>query len=193
MAQMMQEPISEYEQQALDFLKKTNTEFSSIFLKHGKHFQDDKETRDIYEITLKRNNREFIFNFGQSLNDSGFKVFHKKKRDSTNEVKFINFKFDNRIRNKDVHRKLLLSFLNCTAYEFDSQYKIMEPKSPNAYDVLACLTKYDVGSFEDFCSEFGYNDDSIKAKETYDAVVEEYEGLQKLYTDEDLDLLREIQ
>jgi len=30
-------------------------------------------------------------------------------------------------------------------------------RKPTAYDVLACLTTYDVGTFEDFCSEFGYD------------------------------------
>ncbi len=28
--------------------------------------------------------------------------------------------------------------------------------TPTCYDILACLTKYDPGDYEDFCSEFGY-------------------------------------
>ena len=47
-------------------------------------------------------------------------------------------------------------------------------KEPTIYDVLACLTKYDVGSFAEFCSEFGYPPDR-KAKITYNAVCKEYE------------------
>ena len=31
-------------------------------------------------------------------------------------------------------------------------------KEPTAYDVLACVTKYDVGTFEEFCDEFGYEE-----------------------------------
>jgi hypothetical protein len=42
--------------------------------------------------------------------------------------------------------------------------------SPIAYDVLACLTKNDPGHFEDFCSEFGYNSDSLKDLEIYKSV-----------------------
>ncbi len=38
----------DYEEQANKFLSKTGTEFSAKFLKHGKHFEDDKEDRDIY-------------------------------------------------------------------------------------------------------------------------------------------------
>src|SRR6185312_12921531 len=29
-------------------------------------------------------------------------------------------------------------------------------KKPTAYDVLACITKYDPGTFSNFCSDFGY-------------------------------------
>jgi hypothetical protein len=43
-----------------------------------------------------------------------------------------------------------------------------------AYDVLSCLTKSDPGSFSDFCSEYGYSEDSRKALETYLAVQAEF-------------------
>lgn len=36
-------------------------------------------------------------------------------------------------------------------------------KMPTMYDVLTCLTKYDPDTFEDFCSEFGYDTDSRRA------------------------------
>ena len=28
---------------------------------------------------------------------------------------------------------------------------------PDEYDIITCITKYDPGSFEDFCSDFGYD------------------------------------
>lgn len=54
---------------------------------------------------------------------------------------------------------------------------------PSAYDVLACLQKYDPGTFEDFCSEYDYDTDSKKAEATYKAVVEEWVNVEKLYGD----------
>lgn len=63
---------------------------------------------------------------------------------------------------------------------------------PTAYSVLACLTKYDVGSFEDFCSEFGYDTDSRTAERTYKAVCKEFAGISKLFTTEQLEQLQEI-
>jgi hypothetical protein len=56
-------------------------------------------------------------------------------------------------------------------------------KEPRLYDVLACLQKYDVGSFEDFCGEFGYNDDSRTAERIYKAVCKEYDGVNRLFSD----------
>lgn len=64
---------------------------------------------------------------------------------------------------------------------------------PSAYDVLACLTKYDVGSFDNFCSEFGYDTDSRKAYKTYKAVLKEWKNVELLFTSEQLELLQEIQ
>ena len=54
---------------------------------------------------------------------------------------------------------------------------------PTAYDVLACLQKYDVGTFKDFCDDFGYDNDSIKALKTYKAVVSEYNHVINMFSD----------
>ena len=65
-------------------------------------------------------------------------------------------------------------------------------QEPTPYNVLACLTKYDVGTFENFCSEFGYDTDSIKATKIYKAVVNEYKNVQRLFGDV-IEQLAEIQ
>ena len=62
------------------------------------------------------------------------------------------------------------------------------------YDILATLTKYDPIDFNNFCLDFGYNTDSIKALKTYKAVVKEYKAVVRLFGDGDiLDELREIE
>lgn len=68
-----------------------------------------------------------------------------------------------------------------------------EDTTPTAYDVLACLTKYDPGTFDNFCSEFGYDTDSRKAENVYKAVCKEYENVCRLFSDEQIELLQEIQ
>lgn len=66
-------------------------------------------------------------------------------------------------------------------------------KEPTAYDILSCLTKYDPGSFEDFCSDFGYDNDSRSAENTYNAVLDEYKELSRIFTEEQLEEMQEIQ
>ena len=61
--------------------------------------------------------------------------------------------------------------------------------TPTMYDVLTCLTKYDPYSFEDFCGDYGYDEDSRKAEKIYRAVVKEYKAVQRLFGD----ILEELQ
>lgn len=63
---------------------------------------------------------------------------------------------------------------------------------PSAYDVLACIQKSDVGTFKDFCSDFGYSDDSISALDTYLATQEEFEKVRRFFTSEELKQLQEV-
>ncbi len=63
---------------------------------------------------------------------------------------------------------------------------------PTKYDILSCLTKYNPGTFDDFCSEFGYDTDSKKAETTYQAVTKEYLNLCNLYSEAEMEELAEI-
>lgn len=64
---------------------------------------------------------------------------------------------------------------------------------PTEYSILACMEKYGYDSFSDFCSEFGYSTDSISARETFLACGEEYAGLSRIFTEEQMEKLRGIQ
>lgn len=64
---------------------------------------------------------------------------------------------------------------------------------PTAYDILSCLQKYEIATFEDFCDEYGYDTDSRKAFRTYKAVKKEWENVRLLFTPEELEQLQEIQ
>jgi hypothetical protein len=97
--------------------------------------------------------------------------------------------------------KFAQSLNDSTVFESQDNYSrainaekiiIRRGKAPTAYEVLACLTKYNVGSFEDFCSEYGYNIDSKNAERIYLACKEEFEGIQKLWSDSEIEELREI-
>lgn len=50
---------------------------------------------------------------------------------------------------------------------FASIINTEEHKKPSNYDVVSCLEWYEIYDFEDFCLNFGYDTDSIKALNTY--------------------------
>lgn len=78
-------------------------------------------------------------------------------------------------------------------YTFKFGQSIAEGSNePTLYDVLACLQKYEVGTFEDFCGQFGYDEDSRSAEKIYKGVVKEFENMERLFNVEELELLQEI-
>lgn len=152
-------------------------EIKKEYLRNGKHFADDTINRDIYKITLKRGRREFSFDFGQSVFKSAYyqdKTIEGRTYTTDGSARTGNFK----VLNPEYLKN----------YCF-----LVKGTEPTDYDVVACLEKYDVGSFEDFCREFGYDEDSKKAEKIYIAVVKEYDNMCKLFSDEELEVLREIQ
>ena len=77
---------------------------------------------------------------------------------------------------------------------WDSIYNTECAIKPTEYDILACLEKYDVGTFEDFVDEFGYESDNLRcAKRIYKAVTREYNNICRCFTPEQIEAMREIQ
>ena len=85
----------------------------------------------------------------------------------------------------------------------DSVYNKQKNLLPSAYDVLACLQKYEVEyDFHEFCNEFGYDEYitndygkvilNNEAKKIHKAVLKEYEKVMLLFEDV-IDELSEIQ
>lgn len=95
-------------------------------------------------------------------------------------------------QNRHIFRCRLANDLG--SYNFDfGQSVSLGSTPPTAYDILSCLEKYDCGSFEDFCGEFGYDTDSRTAEKTYKAVCKEVDAVNRLFTSEQIEQLQEIQ
>lgn len=170
--------MNEYEQIAEQFLKDTQTEMKAEFLKYDFHFEKDIAKRDIYKITFKRGNRVWSFNFGQSLMNST-----RYQDRITKDIIFSDGSFAG--KTKKIYPESFNGFVK-------DYCKKIEGSAPTAYDVLAGLTKYDVGSFENFCSDFGYDEDSRTAEKIYKAVCDEWLNVQRMWTDKEIEALREI-
>lgn len=132
--------MSEYTEQAENFLTKHGLKFRAVLLGCGtEHGFGDNEYRNKYRCTVSGKSRGKVsFEFWQSLHDSNLNI------------------------------------------------------DPVAYDLLACIQKYEIGTFEDFCSEFGYDNDSRKSEKTYKAVVKEWKKVARFFTEEEITELQEI-
>lgn len=178
--------MEDYDQQALDFLRKTKATLKIEFSHRGHHFDGDTDERDIYNITLSRGERVYIFPFGNSIADSGeYKLFIEPFGLITSKGKLSGKTHNERVA-QAMGRTGKIRLYN---HEFDLN---KEFKRPTAYGVLACLTTHDPIDFENFCSGYGYNNDSIIAQNTYKGVQEEYNNLKMLFSDEELGQLSEI-
>lgn len=169
------------------FLNSKKIELKIEFIKNDKYFTDDKDKRDIYKISLKRDKREISFNFGQSIIDSGFKIVYKF---ADNESKFKHtFTNDHLYNSKNVKQDITKLFNEKkNNFGFSAEIESIElPKPPTAYDVLACLQKHEFRDFQDFCDQYGFDNDSIKALKTYNNVVAEYKKVTYLFTNQEIE------
>lgn len=66
-------------------------------------------------------------------------------------------------------------------------------EEPTTYDILACMQKYEVGTFDNFCGNYGYHNDSIKAHKVYKAVAREYKNMLRVFGADILEQMQEIQ
>jgi len=170
--------MNKYDTQANDFLEKTNTEIKIEFLKVGDHFKNGV-IRDIYNITLKKGLRQYVFKFGQSVDKSGFYAIQGRRKTILDRALIGQNNLLTRIR-----YLLPIAMIQKDEIHF--------PVAPTNYDILACLTKYPVDIFEDFCREYGYDTDSRKAKKTFKAVKKEWDMVRALWSDTEIEMLQEI-
>lgn len=99
------------------------------------------------------------------------------------------FDFWDSIRNTEIRTMPFDSFNAQANKELAAKKKAAVP---SVYNVLACLQKWDPGTFEDFCSDCGYDEDSRTAERVYFAVQKEYTQLARLFTPEQMEELAEI-
>lgn len=185
--------MNEYLKQANEFLTQTGTVLTIKFVGYKKHFTNDECPRDVYTCTLKRGSRSYTFQFGQSIMES-----MKYKDKSTGDIYLCDgFLLNTCTRKRQSEYFLKTYCIPIETREYDDlsgKYKtFLKGKSPNAYDVLSYLTGHDPGDFENFCDDFGYDSDSISAYKIYQSVKKEYEGFAKLFNEDELELLADIQ
>lgn len=251
--------MTDYKQQAIDFLTATGATLKFTYDGFKKYFQDDKQPRNVFKWEITKGNKTIKGKFGDSIADScketpilqsnepteiyaGISSF-----DSRNKKIFFGITIKtscdvlNRIDKKEIEVGSIINmqdlereynhFLNqyCTPPVGNRLLKItptgimstihsaknyVEKRilraieelkketvlldqadnivEPSAYDLLACLTKYNPGTFENFCGDYGYDTDSRKALKIYKTVVKEWKDLTSIFNEQELEALAEI-
>lgn len=178
---------TDYEQQAIDFLTKTDTKLEIVKSSNqtcpdwkkcephrfttqywgGSPKMNCQHNHGVhYDITISRAGRKpYTFSYWGSINDRYSKEYEK----------YVKLNWQSRA---------------------DEERALRTSSTPTAYDVLTCISG-DIGmhdwTFEEFCGDFGYDTDSRQAEKTYNAVCDQSRALAHLFNDEELDQLREIQ
>lgn len=195
----MTQELNEYEKQAQDFLDKTQTTIKIEFLKYGKHFEGDEVERDIYEVTLKNSKHSYKFNFGQSEANSEIRIQYPNikhtVRDRSALKRAAKYNEQRGYEGERAETAIKRHIRQDETFGFRGVKlsQIYPPKAPNYYDILSCLQADCSDSLEDFCDNFGYDNDSKKVDKIYQAVQKETNNLHRLFSHEELEQLAEIQ
>ena len=97
---------------------------------------------------------------------------------------------------RDIYKILLKRGKKRYTFRFGDSIKnsLSYPKlPPSPYSILTALTKYDPGEFDDFCGEFGYNEDSRNAEKIYKDVKKKWQNIERLFSENEIEMLRGIQ
>ena len=107
--------------------------------------------------------------------------------------------WNNEIDKKDEWKKTATKY-NCKITFKNQSYNLSYwmgsalKKAPSKKDVLYSFIMDDVTgmNFEEFCSEFGYDNDSIKALRTFESCEEQTKNFYRLFNEEEREILREL-
>lgn len=168
--------MNEYIKQAMNFLQRANATCKIDFVGLAVN-KDWKETtkRNLYKVALTTPKGSMTFDFWDSIHNT--------------EISQMSIEEYAKKRFKCEYCHLIYSG------KINAQKELKEKKAsakPTEYDILACMTKSDPGTFEDFCCEFGYDEDSRTAERIYFAVQKEYSELSRIFTPEQMEELQEI-
>jgi hypothetical protein len=174
--------MTEYEKQGKDFLTSCNAtmEIDFVGIDINQNWNDNTK-RAKYRVTIKTPRGSMMFDFWDSEMNTKMK-----------EMSFENFC----IKRYGCYPQDLGTYLHPSRSKVTQEWKDGKNASPSEYSILACLTKYDPGTMHDFFDEMGYEiesaDDIFSFMNTYNAVVKEYRDLCRIFTEEQMEALREI-
>lgn len=159
--------MEDYNKQATDFAAKIGLTMSTVYVGHTARISEWAAAQ--YRVTLKREGKKYSFDFSQSL-QSSWRYFEEGSIKAEPGLP------------PRLSQKNWPTFGGAHTV---GPYRLepMKTNRPTMYDILACFTKYDPGTFKDFCADYGYSDDNTKARDIYFAVQDEYSNVVRMFGD----------
>lgn len=170
--------MTDYQAQAKQFLTDCNAtmEINLVGKEVPAHWQGETKPHNKYQFTIATPKGKYTSYFWDSLYNT-----------EVSEMTADNLA----CKKRGIHYDGLTMYERAKILK---ELKSLKAKAkPTEYDILACVEKHSYDSFSDFCAEFGCSTDSISARETFLACGEEYAGLRRIFTEEQMEKLREIQ
>lgn len=140
-----------------------------------KHFPDDTDKRIVLAVEITREGKTAAFDFGMSIRDSCILSPESYEESAVCRTLFPFGKF------KTLH--------DVTAAMRKIPPMRKEVNDGILYSILTCVrSEYSCpATFDDFCTEFGYDTDSRKAYRTFEACTEQSRKLSRVFTPEEIE------
>lgn len=165
-----------YKEKALDLLKELG---ATCTISYGGVARNEKwkekDKRNWYDVTLSTPRGEYSFMFWDSIHNT----------------QITNMTLEQYVKDKYKCELYDLTYVDKTKASRDLQI-LKENSIPDEYDVMSRFQLSDVGTFKDFCDEFGYDTDSRSAEQIYLAVNDEYKNLCKIFTQDQLEKIADL-
>jgi hypothetical protein len=131
-----------------------------------------KEDSALYEVEIKRGDKSINFEFNQSINYTDYMP------KNTNDINYSGERFQGKFYNRGELARMI------------EKQQIKEYNS-FLYSILCCIKTdgYITDIFEDFCSDFGYNEDSRKDYELFLQCNKQAKKIRKIFSTQDLEYL----
>ena len=169
----------DYEKQAQDFLDKANAKIEINYVGYMINENwDEKHKRNVYDVTITTPKGKMNLRYWNNIINSN--LSHMDKEEYAKKY----FKCQYFYLTEYEKRKVLKAL------------KEAKEKKPGAYEILACLQKYEVGTMDDFMADYGYKiksaRDITRFLNLYNACQEEYADVCRIFTREQIEELWEI-
>lgn len=174
--------MSEYTEQAKKFLEDCNATMTIelIGCDVPAHWKDETKKHNHYKFTITTYRGKMEDDFWDSIYNT--ERYNMTAKNMAVKLRFMNSWGEFKGLPLDLQNKV-----------FKKLKKYKENCVPTEYDILACLETYVPNTFDDFCDEFGYDNDSISALNTYLACQKQWSKLCKIFTEEQIEALQKIQ